>query len=72
MKYLLFTLFIFLSSCSQEDESLQNQEEIINLFTTVEYKQINGVDTDLLSLDIYYKSSIGEKKPVVIYVHGGG
>ncbi|PIE88077.1 MAG: carboxylesterase type B [Bacteroidetes bacterium] len=36
------------------------------------YKQIEGVDPNLLSLDLYYSSSTEWKKPVVIYVHGGG
>ena len=31
-----------------------------------------NVDPDLISLDVYYNSSIEEKKPVVIYAHGGG
>jgi len=39
--------------------------------TTVQYHEINGVDPDLLSLDVYYNSN-EDLKPVVIYVHGGG
>jgi len=39
---------------------------------TVEYKNIEGVAPDLLSLDIYYYKNVKTLKPVVIYIHGGG
>ncbi len=42
------------------------------LFLTVPYKVINWVDPNLLSLDLRYFSDTQNKKPVVIYVHGGG
>ncbi len=42
-----------------------------NLTATIQYKQIDGVDPNLLSLDIYYNGLIEQKKPIVIYVHGG-
>ncbi len=40
--------------------------------TTIEYKQIDKITPNLLSLDIYYNSLTEQKKPVVLYVHGGG
>ena len=40
--------------------------------TTVEYKFIDGIDKNLLSLDIYHFEEINNIKPVVVYVHGGG
>ena len=58
-------LFIILSC----DES--STIEVQDLFATQQYNQIEGVDNNLLSLDIYYNSLIEEKKPVIIYVHGG-
>ena len=61
--------FLFLS-CGNNDESSTPKTE--NLTTTVAYKQINGVDADLLSLDIYYNSDTNTEKPIVVYVHGGG
>lgn len=33
---------------------------------------MNGVDANLLSLDIYHYGQTTPQKPVVIYVHGGG
>jgi acetyl esterase/lipase len=42
------------------------------LSTTIVYNEINGVELNLLSLDIYYNELTENKKPVVIWVHGGG
>jgi arylformamidase len=39
---------------------------------TIQYSSIEGVDSHLLSLDIYYFDKTVSPKPVVIYVHGGG
>ncbi len=68
-------LFIFISilslSCSKDD----NQQTVItseSLKATKEYNQINGIDSNLLSLDIYYNDELDTQKPVVIYIHGGG
>lgn len=38
----------------------------------IEYDQIQGVDKNLLSLDIYNTSEESQPKPVIIMVHGGG
>jgi len=36
------------------------------------YAEIDGVDPNLLSLDLYVPKSEGEKSPVMIMIHGGG
>lgn len=70
MKYLIIIFSIFLLSCKKDnDETIESPDE--NLSATVKYKQINGVQSNLLSLDIYYNSLTEIKKPVVIWVHGG-
>jgi len=51
-------------------ESLRTTAE--SLVSTQQYKNISWVDANNLSLDIYYNSDIETKRPVVIYVHGGG
>jgi len=44
---------------------------VTSLSTTQSYNSISGVNSDLLSLDIYYRSNVSVSKPVVIYIHGG-
>jgi len=58
-------------SCSNggnDEESITVQD----LNSTVQYKQIDNTNANLLSLDIYYTSETENLKPIVIYVHGGG
>jgi len=71
MKFILLFLSLFLFSCNKDD-SVQILSTADDLTTTIEYKQINGIDSNLLSLDIYYNSNLDIQKPVIIYVHGGG
>ena len=59
-----------LLGCKKEDNT-SSEMQYDGLTTTVEYKQLSGVEENLLSLDIYYTSETNVKKPVVIYVHGG-
>ncbi len=66
---LLAVLFLFIH-CAKENESPSENE--VNLLTTEQYKSIDNVDKDLLSLDIYHTSNTTEKKPIVVWVHGGG
>ena len=40
--------------------------------SNITYAHIAGVDPNLLSLDVYYTDPTGAKRPVMIYVHGGG
>ncbi len=67
--YLLSFLLILVVSCNNVHTSVLESRD---LSTTIRYKEIEGIDPNLLSLDIYYSSLIEQKKPVVIYVHGGG
>lgn len=71
MKFILLFTSFFLFSCNKN-----NNEQITpttdDLKTTIEYNQINGIDSNLLSLDIYYNSETNIQKPVIVYVHGGG
>ncbi len=46
-------------------------EPVETLLTTVAYKTIEGVDPDLLSLDIHAPAN-ASNAPVVMWVHGGG
>lgn len=39
---------------------------------TIQYKSVVGVDSNLLSLDIYHFGQTTLHKPVIVYVHGGG
>lgn len=38
---------------------------------TLQYKEIPGVDPNLLSLDVYYDPAFADR-PVMFYIHGGG
>ncbi len=68
MNHLSFLLIaMLLLACNNKNIP----KESANLLKTVQYKQIAGVAPELLSLDIYYNSLTEQKKPVVIYVHGG-
>lgn len=69
MKYLYLLTFIFLLSCNKLDPITDTVED---LTTTVQYKHINDIEPHLLSLDIYYNSDTDTKKPIVVYIHGGG
>lgn len=72
MRYLLGFLVAGLTlGCSKEGEKIL-QNSPTNLSASVAYKQIEGINPNLLSLDIYYNDNTEAKKPVVIYVHGGG
>lgn len=71
MKLILLFISLFLFSCNK-DNSVQILTTPDDLTTTIDYKQISGIDSNLLSLDIYYNSNVDIQKPVIIYVHGGG
>ncbi|WP_298781926.1 alpha/beta hydrolase [uncultured Polaribacter sp.] len=71
MKLILLFISLFLFGCNN-DNNIQILTTPDDLTTTIQYKQINGIDSNLLSLDIYYNSDINIPKPVIIYVHGGG
>ncbi len=57
-------------SCKKKQDS-PGQSAQYAAVTTKQYKQINGVSANLLSLDLYHFGKSGALQPVVIYVHGG-
>lgn len=63
---LLLSLTLF-NACKQQDEHASPSP----MRHTVIYDTIDGVDSNLLSLDIYYNGKRSGKKPVVLWVHGG-
>ncbi len=66
--YFLLFFLILVVTCNNANTSVIEPR---NLFATIRYKEIEGIDPNLLSLDIYYNSLTEQKKPVVIYAHGG-
>ncbi len=71
MRLLLLFLSLLLFGCDKKDNE-QFTPTVNNLRSTIKYKQINGVEPTLLSLDIYHNSDLDTQKSVIIYVHGGG
>lgn len=67
---LLFTI-VGLASCKKNPDALEPSAKAY-IKNTVQYKYTNGVDANLLSLDIYHYGQLTTARPVVIYVHGGG
>ncbi len=69
--HLFILLFGLMLSCKKENATVSattlnyTKKEIV-------YKQIQGVDANLLSLDVYYDPDKMEPKPVIVWVHGGG
>jgi len=39
---------------------------------TVSYKQMTGINQNLLNLDVYFDSEKLSPKPVIVWIHGGG
>lgn len=68
MKLFLLTLSLLLLGCNKEN----NEQITTNLTATIQYRQNDVTDPNLLSLDIYYNNEVNVKKPVIVYVHGGG
>ncbi len=66
---IVFGILAFFSCNKDKDTQPDNEERLME---TIEYKSVNDVEPNLLSLDIYYTSKISEKKPIVVWVHGGG
>jgi len=69
-KLLILTIFLF-SACHKKTTSDEQSSNSEYQSTEIQYKSINGIDPDLLSLDVYY-SDTNTTKPVVVWVHGGG
>lgn len=66
---LILISFCFLFSCNDDNNS-PTEIEPTKQFKTIKYKSLNGIDSENLSLDIYYNDD-SKLKPIVIYVHGG-
>lgn len=66
----LLFIFLLLFNCNKEN-SKQSTATINNLTTTIEYNKSSGINSNLLSLDIYYNSNVDIQKPIIVYVHGG-
>ncbi len=67
----IFSFLSILVSCKGDDAPVSN-EPAEELTTTIAYKFVDGVEQDLLSLDVYHDSEVEVEKPVVVWVHGGG
>ena len=65
---LLVSTSMLLIGCTSSNDPVFAPPE--NLETTIQYDNVPGVDPNLNSLDIFYTSS-QDKRPVVIWVHGG-
>jgi pimeloyl-ACP methyl ester carboxylesterase len=69
----LIWIAIALTGCENQDNGVTDSPaNFEQLMTTEQYKSIADTDENLLSLDIHYRDDTDLKKPVVIYVHGGG
>ncbi|NOS93615.1 MAG: alpha/beta hydrolase [Cyclobacteriaceae bacterium] len=64
---LLFTHLII--GCSKDETPATPSTTYTKV--TLPYKQVSGVDVNLLSLDLYHFGTTNATKPVVVYVHGG-
>ena len=64
-----FPILFGLANCKKEDNRLSPRTYTK---TTLQYKNVSGVNANLLSLDVYHFGQTTPQKPVVIYVHGGG
>lgn len=60
-------LLFCLGACADDNDATQSSY----VKATVQYKNVTGVDANLLSLDVYYVAQSNSFKPVVVYVHGG-
>ncbi|NBP67911.1 MAG: alpha/beta hydrolase [Cytophagia bacterium] len=65
---LLGTSTLF-SACTNNDPNPVAAETYQK--TTVVYKEVAGVNQDLLSMDIYHPEVNTIERPIVVYVHGG-
>jgi len=67
----ILSLIAFIS-CVDTTELQMPLPNPIPLEATEAYNSLGLVEEDLLSLDIYYTDDLAYKKPVVVWVHGGG
>lgn len=74
MRYTLWlTLLSFFLACDPGQVPEPDLPEPSEAVSTIQYREIEGVDPNLLSLDIYHKDEAqASLRPVIVYVHGGG
>ncbi len=70
MRCLFIAILFFLLGCKNDNLDVSGSQST-NLSSTLAYKEISGVESDLLSLDIYYYDDPTPDQPVIIWVHGG-
>ena len=68
MKNLFFLFLLFSISCNKTNDSFESKY----IQKTIQYQSIDGVKSNLSSLDINYFEKWEDLKPVVIFIHGGG
>lgn len=66
----LISFIFLLTCCSGEDETRMEPQPYTK--TTIQYKTVPGVDPNLVSLDVYHFEEQTTRRPIVVYVHGGG
>ncbi len=71
LRLVIATSAFVVTSCTAFSKASQGGPGAGLTFSTVEYKELAGVDSNLLSLDVYAKGEGDEERPVVIWVHGG-
>jgi acetyl esterase/lipase len=67
----MFFLLFFLIGCTKNNNQVSPDSAQYSK-STIQYKHIDNVEANLLSMDIYHFGQTTARKPVVIYVHGGG
>lgn len=72
-RLLIYSVLLVLSSiaCKKKTDNAGTSSAAYAAMSTKQYKQINGVAANLLSLDLYHYGKTSPQQPVVIYVHGG-
>jgi hypothetical protein len=65
----LLGISVLLSACTNGDPNPIGAETYQK--TTVAYKEVAGVNQNLLSMDIYHPEVNTTERPIVVYVHGG-
>lgn len=69
--FLLLVILLSQLSCKKNSNTITPVSAANYTKTTVQYKNINGISANLLSLDIYHFGQTTPNTPVVVYVHGG-
>ncbi len=69
---LLIVLLTSIMLACQKEKVTGNDSPLNYSMETISYKYMNGVDPNLLSLDIYFDAHKRDLKPVIVWVHGGG